>query len=159
MSKPGPLDHVARQPLPWRTEAQLTECGKEIADLDPDRVITIDELFARIRRLGQMRSAYTTCMTCFEAARRNRSDRPDGVATVAREIHALRWVAGVTDLQFVQRDDPIAERRRRLAIEMDAIAALVAAHREEFDGFLAGREETVSLDEQRARRAATRRKP
>ena len=39
---------------------------------------------------------------------------------------------------------------------LHAIAALIAEHRAEFDGYLSGIEETVSLDEVRARRAGRR---
>lgn len=41
-------------------------------------------------------------------------------------------------------------RRQRLEAELEAIAVLVAEHRDEFDGYLAGRDQTVSLAARRA---------
>jgi len=90
MSALGPVDHVARPRLPWRSAPHLTECGKDLARFDLVRIITTNALIARIRDLGRQRAAYTTCMTCWGAARRHRSDRPDPLRVISRELEPLR---------------------------------------------------------------------
>jgi hypothetical protein len=135
----GPVDHLARPPLPWRHAADLTECGIPLANLDPTRVITAAALDRRIRDLGQQRTAYTTCMTCWSTAGRWRSGEPDPIQVIVREAQAVEYPGRHP------------ARRDALAAEVEAIVALVAAHREEFDGYLAGRSEAVSLADRRRR--------
>jgi len=126
-----PRDHVCRPDLPWRV-ATLTECGKSIVDVAA--CITRDEMAAKIKRDGVQRCAYSTCMTCMETSQR----WPD-------------WSAD--PVRAVERDFYGGARDPRLLDELRALAALVLAHREEFDGYLLGIKETVSLDEaRRARR-------
>jgi hypothetical protein len=142
MSTLGPLDHLARPPLPWRLCATLTECGKTLTELDPARVITADTLARRIRDLGKQRAAYTTCMTCADTAERWRSIDPEPLVVFLREAEAVQY-----------RTRRNVARREALTAEVEAITALIAAHREEFDGYLADRSATVSLDTvRRARR-------
>lgn len=156
-----PVDHVARPALSWRTCSTLTECGMDLDRL-PGRVLSVDELVARVRDLGQRRAAYTTCMTCWETAGRHRSHDPDPLGPLLRELETLRWVhlpahdpPPPTDRVLTAREQAGARaraRRRRLVRELEAIAALIAAHRDEYDGYLAGLDETVSLAARRTAR-------
>lgn len=139
----GPVDHVTRPPLPWRTDAHVTECGKPL-----------DQLVARVQELGQKRAAYSTCMTCWETASRHRSDRRDLVRTLRREIEALRYVPLGFIAEPATKACTLDQRRRRLDSELEALGALVDAHREEFDGYLAGKAQTASLADRRRSRAA-----
>lgn len=155
----GPVDHIARPPLPWRTTPTLTECGKGLVTIDAARIITPAELTSRIGRLGQKRAAYTTCMTCWDSAERHRSGSPDPIELVIREAQAVQHSRSYPP-QLLERMKPgernrairDASRRERLSGELEAIAALVAAHRDEFDGYLVGRSEAVSLADRRAAR-------
>lgn len=163
--KVGPVDHILRAPLPWRTAADLTECGKAASDL-AGRLVTRDEAAARITRIGKVRAAFTLCITCAETSdRRNRWDPVDAVAVVARETNAVQHAT--PPLPPSPYDGPrSAERQRRtrdqwaarqmLNAEFEAIKALIGAHRDEYDGYLAGKAAAVSLDDMRRRR---RRRP
>lgn len=166
MSKLDPVDHVARPALPWRVQPDITECGKDLARLADDRIITPAELLRRISDLGQKRAAYTTCITCWETASRHRSDQPESIRVVLREVEALQWrgtyaLGDLSHLSAARREKQLRDRERhqRLVAELEAIAALVSAHRAEFDGYLAGRDEAVSLAEHRATRREPRRQP
>lgn len=131
---PSALDHVRRADLPWRV-ADLTECGRRVTDVA--QLITRDELAARLARHGRKRSAMLTCMTCFETAGRYRAFAVDPVDALRREVNDYR-------------------QDERLTAELRALAALVQAHREEFDGFVTGLGETVSLAAARAGRRGRR---
>jgi hypothetical protein len=159
--KPGPLDHVARPRLPWRHDDELTECGKRISGLPADRIITYVELAERVTVLGQQRAAYTTCMTCWDTSERHRHARAEPIQVLRREIEGL----GLYPREPMPDEHYRSERERRSAYaawarhvrlqrELEAIAALVEAHRPEFDEFLAGREEAVDLASRRQRRPA-----
>lgn len=129
------LDHVLRAPLPWR-DTKAAECGLA----HPQRAITRDEFVARVRQQGQKRAALTTCMTCFETAQRWPAWEHDPVARLSREFkHDVRW-------------RPRQTEETVLARELRALAALVEAHRDEFDAYLAGLAHTPRLDEHRSRR-------
>lgn len=52
-------------------------------------------------------------------------------------------------LDHPEEHDELWARRGRLAAELEALAALVEAHREEFDGYLAGLAATVKLADRR----------
>lgn len=153
--KVGPVDHITRAILPWRTTSDLTECGKPTAEFDAARLVTRDEAAARIKRLGQQRAAFTLCMTCASTSDRHQNRNAlteDAVAAVERAV------AAVVHASPPWRSDRAPSRRwlerQRLAAEFEAIAALIVAHREEFDSYLAGREQTVSLAERRGQRRA-----
>lgn len=150
--KVGPVDHITRAVLPWRTSSDLTECGKPTSEF-PGRLLTRDQAAARIKRLGQQRAAFTLCMTCASASDRHRNLQAlteDSVAAVER---ALGSVVHATPPWRDDRDpSPRWTERQRLAVEFEAIAALIAAHRDEFDGYLSRREQTVSLADRRRQR-------
>lgn len=131
-----PIEHALQPDLPWRA-ADRTDCGRPVSDVAA--VISRAEMAAKFRRLGKQRAAYTTCMTCLNnIGRWPATWADDPVAVMARMFHG--WRNG---------DD-------RLRDELRALGALVEAHRDEFEGFMAGLGETVSLADRRrqARRAA-----
>jgi hypothetical protein len=135
MSKPI-LDHVIRFDVPWRRESK-TECGRDTTDVR--QIITRDELIAKWKREGQMRAAYTTCMTCLDRSKVARSWDEDPAGIITREFGNSFYGT-----------DKGATRR-----ELRAIAMVVMAHRDEFEQALAGLAGTPSLDEKR--RTSTRR--
>lgn len=113
-----PVDHVLRPKLPWRDEGAITECGLDASKV---KALSREELFARLKDMGQQRTALLTCMTCVDTARRWHDWDADPRAAIQREIeweHRGRW----------SRDDG----RERLAFELRAIASLIDAHRDEF---------------------------
>ncbi len=141
-------DHVIRATLPWRSE-QLTECGRALDDVAT--FITRDELIARVKTDGKTRTAFTVCITCWNTAsdRRNETWETEPIAVIGREAERC----GMGRVYAAQTPE-----RERLTTELRAIAALVAAHRDEFDEFIAGVAHTASLDAARRdrRRRASR---
>jgi hypothetical protein len=149
--KVGPVDHITRAVLPWRTAADMTECGKDAVKF-PGRLVTRDEASARIKKVGQKRAAFSLCMTCADTSDRHRNKHDittDMVHVVARATGSVEHAYP----PYVDRA-PSANwlERQRLAGELEAIAALVEAHREEFDGYLSSREQAVSLSDYRGQR-------
>lgn len=136
MTPEEPRAHVRRPDFPWR-DGQRTECGKSAIDVAS--VIDRAELHRRVARDGIQRTAYAVCMTCLDASRRWKDWAGDPVDVMAREFYGGR-------------------RDERLRDELRAIAALVEAHRDEFDGYMTGLSETVSLDAARRARAASARR-
>lgn len=111
-----PVDHILRPQLPWRTDAGITECG-----YDASKVKTLSrvEFFARLKEMGQQRTALLTCMTCSDTASRWGTWDDDPRKAMDREIAwECRW----------HREDC----GLRLRDELLAIAALIEAHRDEF---------------------------
>lgn len=141
------LDHVLRVRLPWRDD-DLTECGRPA--LDVASYITADDLRARIKQIGQQRSAFTVCMTC--AGRVNSADtwekHPIGV------LHRELVRAGIYPPTPGYGVEPEAAR---MVAELRAIAALIGAHRAEFDGYLSGLDEVADISGARRRRAGGKR--
>lgn len=135
MTTDTPRAHVQRPDLPWR-DGQRTECGKPTNDVAS--VISRDNLLRLIKADGIQRTAYAVCMTCLETSRRWKDWAADPVDVLAREFYGGR-------------------RDERLHNELLAIAALIEAHREEFDGFVEGRKATISLDAARQAKRAGRR--
>lgn len=122
-----PVDHILRSRLPWRdpNEGALTECGYNAAKVN---TISREAYFARLKDLGQQRTALMTCMTCADTAKRWGTWDDDPRLAMGREIE---WERG--GAYWTARTD----RGQLLKDELLAIAALVEAHREEFDGLLA----------------------
>ena len=129
-------DHVIRATLPWRSE-QLTECGRALADVAS--FISRDDLIARVKADGKTRTAFTVCITCWSTASDRRTEKweTEPIAVIGRE--AERCGMGRTYAS------PTPDRER-LTHELHAIAALVAAHRDEFDDYIAGLANTTNLD-------------
>ena len=138
-----PLEHVIRSRPPWRTGPDITECGKRVAG---QPVITRDAFLAKVRSQGKQRSAMTTCMTCWNTAASHPSWDENPVASLVREARQFefaRWegtFGGESAKTVTFRD------------ELLAIAALIDAHRDEFDDLLSGLRDTVRLDEKRRER-------
>ena len=127
-----PVDHILRPLLPWRSpdEGAITECGYDASKVS---TLTRAEFEARVKDMGKQRAAMFTCMTCADTARRWASWEDDPRLAIAREAE---WERG--SAYWRSRDD----RGRRLKDELLAIAALIEAHREEFDA-------TIAADKQR----------
>lgn len=119
-----PVDHILRPTLPWRETAAITECG-----FDASKVKTLSrpEFFARLKDLGQQRTAMLTCMTCSQTASRWGTWDDDPRVAVQREIE---WERG--SVYWRARSD----RGQRLKDELVAVAALIESHGEEFLGII-----------------------
>jgi hypothetical protein len=116
-----PVDHILRPSLPWRgDEAAITECGFDASKV---KTLTRAEFFARQKELGRQRTAMLTCMTCSDTAGRWGTWEDDPRRALEREI---TWEYGCG---YRARED----RGERLKNELLAIAALIEAHRAEFD--------------------------
>lgn len=127
---PETRPHIRRPDLPWRP-SRFTECGRPVGDVK--EFITRDEALAKIKEFGFQRASFLTCMTCLTNTRQYREETP--VQSLSRE--------------FFGATDPA------LNDELRAIAAIVDAHRDEFDGFLEGL--TTAVDLAAARRERARR--
>lgn len=135
-----PLAHLLRPAPPWRTATPLTECGRPGNDVAA--LTTVDEIRALIRKVGQLRAAMSTCMTCAQSADRNPAWDVSPSAVLAREVPAhVRWHAGAR------------AQVHGLDTELRAIAALIEAHREEYDATLDGLGQTADLNAHRRARA------
>lgn len=122
-----PVDHILRPRLPWRTDGAITECGFDASKV---KTLTRPEYVARFKELGRQRCAMLTCMTCADTASRWGTWDDDPRTALEREIAwegaGRRWHE---------------DRGQRLKDELLAIAALIEAHREEFDANVAETEQ------------------
>jgi hypothetical protein len=121
-----PVDHILRPRLPWRgpDEGAITECGYDASKV---KTLTRSEFYQRLKDLGVQRTAMLTCMTCCDAAKRWRASwNDDPRQAVDREI---AW-------EFGGGYRPREDRGSRLKDELHAIAALIEAHRDEFERLL-----------------------
>jgi hypothetical protein len=144
------VDHVARQPVPWRTGALLTECGREIDD--DTRLIDHGELATRVRDLGQRRAAFSTCMTCWDTARRwSASWDANPAEVMAREVQNVYYSMGRLG---GERGDP----EPLIVRELRALAELVRRHSDEFAELMEGLDKTVRIEDLAAKRAAEQRR-
>lgn len=137
------VDHILRPAPPWRRGNDRTECGLEIGE-DRSKVITRRDVAARLRDLGKTRLAMITCITCWETAERwaDWSDRPSAV--IGREVDPWRSRYNRKERELIDH-------------ELEAVAALIEAHPEEFYGYLDGLAQTTSLAEKQARKRWTAR--
>jgi hypothetical protein len=115
-----PVDHILRPRLPWRAaEDAITECGYDALEV---RTLTREAYEARYKELGRQRTAMLTCMTCSDAHARWGRWADDPRQAMSREIDwEVKW------------GREVAGREQRLKDELLAIAALIDAHRDEFD--------------------------
>jgi len=135
-----PVDHIIRPQLPWRTVGAITECGLDASKV---KTLTREEFTARLKDYGQQRTAMMTCMTCSDTARRFGTWEDDPRHALHREIE---WET--RGARYWSRD----ERGVRLRDELNSIAALIEAHREEFDANIALAEQRRAWNEQKAAR-------
>lgn len=138
-----PRDHIVRSGLPWRAE-QITECGRPTSDVAS--MITLDQLTARIREHGKQRTAFTVCMTCWNAAGHAARWEANPVGVIGREAQRCGFVV----------DRSSRPEAQQFAAELRAIAALIEAHRAEFDGYILGLAETSDLAAARKRKRVAR---
>lgn len=129
------IEHVRRPGLPWR-ESTLTECG---IPRSGQPCLERAEFIAKVKAQGQQRSAMTTCMTCWDTARRHPSWDEDPVASIGREVESYRrWRSKLVEDGF----------RRELV----AIAMLIERHRVEFDDLIEDQAAIVALPADRSRK-------
>lgn len=139
-----PVDHILRPQLPWRRtdEGAITECGYDASKVE---ALTRGEFVQRQKDLGERRTMMLTCMTCSDTARRWGTWDDDPRLALGREIE---W-----ERSYWREKD---KHGRRLKDELIAIAALIEAHRDEFEA-------TISANKQRRewleKKAALERKP
>lgn len=112
------LTHITRTGLPWRA-ADRTVCGKPISQYPAQLVINLADAQAMQRRLGQQRFALAICMTCAHNVGHWAEWDANPVMRFQREVNGNGMGR--------DRHDELIER------ELRAIAALIAAHRDEFD--------------------------
>ena len=113
-----PVDHILRPKLPWRTdEAAITECGYNAVKVP---TITREQALQRYKDYGRQRMAMMTCMTCIDTANRWGTWTDDPRKAIEREI---TW-----ECQWRRSD-----HGARLRDELNAIAALIDDHPDEFE--------------------------
>jgi len=122
-----PVDHIIRPSLPWRRglDGAITECGYDASKV---KSLTRDEFFQRLKDMGKQRCAMLTCMTCSDTAQRWGTWDDDPRLAMQREIE---WERG--SAYWRARTD----RGQLLKDELQAIAGVIEAHREEFDAAIA----------------------
>ena len=140
-----PVDHILRPQLPWRSDGGITECGYN-AEKVP--TITRAAYFARKKDLGQQRCAMTTCMTCADTATRWATWDDEPRQAMQREIE---W-EGHGSYGWGRND----KRGTRLRDELLAIAALIEAHRDEFEAHVTATVERREWNERKAAYTAAR---
>lgn len=131
-------DHVVRERLPWRTD-DITECGRPVEDVVS--VITREQLQWRVKQHGQQRTAFTVCMTCWPTSTTHASATWATHPTHLLSREMRRGSDGIVYIDYGRRrwnsDDPPPQPTGphvdRLSAELHAIAALIEAHRDEFD--------------------------
>ena len=133
------LTHIARPPLPWRDSGK-TVCGQPISQYADGRVVGLADAHAMQRRLGKQRFALAICMTCAHNVGRWASWDNDPIARMEREVSGGAF----------GKRDPILEH------ELRAIAALIAAHPDEFSDLVSSYADggVVSLAAHRKERRA-----
>ena len=137
-----PVDHIIRPLLPWRNaDAAITECGFDATKV---KALTRAEYFERLKELGQQRTAMLTCMTCGDTARRWHTWEDDPRQALAREVE---WERGS---YWRARED----RGQRLKDELTAVAQLIEAHRDEFEGLVNAQVQKRDWLEKKAAHAA-----
>ncbi len=134
-----PLNHIRRPDIPWR-KSRKTECGRAVDEFAEGIVLDRAEALALVDKYGKQRAAFLLCMTCMTTASQYPDWNDDPSGALAREFHHYnRWHPDT-----------------RLNDELRAIAALVDAHRDEFDGYLEDVAQTTDLAAARRRRASRR---
>lgn len=135
------LQHISRPDLPWR-RATLTRCGREIAELAADRVVTVDEARKKVDRLGKTRAVMFLCMTCIDRwhAWPEWDESPAGL--IGRYSEGASWA---------RRNEDGESRFDGLNRELRALAILAQRYEPEFRELLSDQESgaLVALSEHR----------
>ena len=119
-----PVDHIIRPQLPWRgSDTAITECGYDASKV---KTLTRPEYLQRLQDMGRQRTSLFTCMTCADTAGRWGTWDDDPRRALEREI---TWETGG---YLRARED----HGYRLKDELVAIAALIEAHRAEFEDLI-----------------------
>lgn len=144
--------HIDRPNLPWRDD-WMTECGLREEDFS----VPCEEAIAFVKERGKTRAMMVLCQTCVNTSSRHSAvdrygDLPRQPSTWANNPLGVmsRYV------EHAQRGNYTKKRQSdydRMRDELHAVSALVEAHQEEFDGYLAGVAETKSLSDRRAAKA------
>lgn len=142
-----PVDHIHRPQLPWRNDPPMTECGYDSSSVP---TLTREQYAARLKELGQQRTAMLSCMTCTSTCERWQHWEDDPRRALGREIE---WETGGYGYR---RDN---KRGWRLRDELLAIASLIAEHREAFDAMVAESHARREWLEKKAAMAAPKSKP
>lgn len=122
----------------------MTECGHIASEMA--LVWTRDQAAAKYKEFGEQRMAMLTCMTCLHTANRWPTWETSPVAVMDRECSREGWA-------FRQYSDPEHQAEKNLLErELRALAALAAAHPEEFEATVQGLAETGDLAAKRAQR-------
>lgn len=133
------LNHIARTSLPWR-DADRTICGQPVNQYADGVVINLRDAHAMARRLGQQRFALVICMTCANNANRWTEWDANPLGRMEREVTGGGF----------RKIDPV------IVAELRAMAALIAAHRDEFDDIVRSYVEgdVVTIGDLRSKRNA-----
>lgn len=115
-----PLTHISRTPLPWRDPGK-TVCGHPIAQYPDHLVVNLADARAMQKRLGKQRFALAICMTCAHNVGHWASWDENPFGRMQREVTGGGF----------------GKREPELEAELRAIATLIAARRDEFDGLVA----------------------
>lgn len=124
-----PLEHVARPLIPWSTRPGRTECGRQVNDVAA--VVDLARFVAKLNRQGKTRAAMTTCMTCWTRL----------------QYGAHSW--DKSPVEVLDRDLGRYDERDVITVELRALAALVEAHRDEYDDLIGGLQDTTDLAQRR----------
>jgi hypothetical protein len=98
----------------------MTECGLDASKV---KALSRDDYFARHKELGMQRCAMMTCMTCSQTATRWKRWEDDPRQALGREVE---W----------ENSWRRSDRGDLLRDELLAIAALIEAHKDEFQNLL-----------------------
>ena len=120
-----PVDHILRACLPWRSDASVTECGLDASSVQP---IAREQFAERVKEMGQQRASLFTCMVCAQTVRNWKTWEQDPRSVVEREII------------WEKQGGSLNKHGLRFHDELIAIAALIAAHPEEFADLLSAKE-------------------
>lgn len=135
-----PLRHLRRVAPPWAAE-DMTICGRPLSDVAS--WVQWEEAKALFNKHGRARAMFLFCATCVDR-HGYKGDSPGRFDRVPAKVTA-DWAE-----RAAWRDSPQAERIRA---ELLGLAALVEAHRDEYDAHVAAQ----LGNELTARRAARKR--
>lgn len=133
----SPLKHIRREVPPWEPKDR-TVCSRSAADVVD--IVTEAEARALVKKHGKQRAAFMLCMTCAGNFTPTFADNPvECVRDWASRLRRTGW----------PRDAQEAERETREAHLLRCLAALVEAHRTEFDEMLTTGDDLAERRKQR----------
>lgn len=130
-----PVAHLPRPVPPWE-EIRHTHCGRLIVDVA--KMGTSEAYTATVKKYGQRRAAFDYCVTCCQRA----------------SVSGASWETSAVEItsDWVGRGIFTANKAREdVRASLHALAALVEAHRDEFEAHRdATKSGAVSLSAKRA---------